>query len=127
MGITIRHYLQKQSSYCIDFRIRYFIGDIMGNVGSWVTTITDPPGIDPGPDAKPTFDPMYGFKNGRKERGKTSNILVMIATEEEMDAANLRPWERDFCAHKLIELQQCRNRVAPMQYRCSHEKHDLHT
>ena len=47
----------------------------MGNVGSWVTTITDPPGINPGPDAKPTFDPMYGFKNGRKERGKTSNIL----------------------------------------------------
>ena len=41
-----------------------------GNIAAWVRTVTDAPGINPGPDATPTFDPMFGFKNGRKERGK---------------------------------------------------------
>ena len=40
-----------------------------GNISSWARTITDPPGINPGPDATPTFDPMFGFSEGRKERG----------------------------------------------------------
>ena len=42
----------------------------MGNVTSWYRTVTDPPGINPGPDSTPTFDPMFGFNEGRKERGK---------------------------------------------------------
>ena len=43
---------------------------IGGNIASWVRTITDDPEINPGPNSTPTFDPMFGFKNGRKERGK---------------------------------------------------------
>ena len=46
---------------------------IGGNIASWVRTITDDPGINPGPNATPTFDPMFGFKNGRKERGKKTS------------------------------------------------------
>jgi len=89
---------------------------IGGNIASWVRTITDDPGINPGPNATPTFDPMFGFKNGRKER-------VMVATEEEMDAAGLKTEERTFCAHFLIEEKVCRDRERPFFYKCSHEKH----
>merc|ERR550539_1074903 len=66
--------------------------------------------------ATPTFDPMFGFENGRKER-------VMVATKEEMDAANLAYSERGFCAHYKIELKSCYEREKPLDYRCSHEKH----
>ena len=48
----------------------------------------------------------------------------MIATEEEMDAAMVRPFERDFCAHLLIELRKCRDRENPLFYRCNHDKHN---
>ena len=48
----------------------------------------------------------------------------MIATKEEMDAANLEAHERDFCAHYLIEWQQCRDRERPFMYRCHHDKHN---
>merc|ERR1712080_257522 len=110
--------IYENNSLCIlQSEFRYFLDDIMGNIQAWGRSITDPPGINPGPQATPTFDPMFGFEGGRKER-------VMVATEEEMTAANLRPWEKDFCAHKLIEYKTCRNREGAMLYRCHHEKHD---
>jgi len=86
------------------------------NISDWWQTVKDPPGINPGPNATPTFDPMFGFENGRKER-------VMVATKEEMDAANLAYSERGFCAHFKIELNSCYEREKPFDYRCSHEKH----
>ena len=51
---------------------------IGGNIANWVRTITDDTGINPGPNATPTFDPMFGFKNGRKERGKKHYNLSSI-------------------------------------------------
>ena len=119
------------------------------NISDWWQTVKDPPGINPGPNATPTFDPMFGFENGRKERGKHRNYLlwscyniliipitlmlksvimlffvtVMVATKEEMDAANLAYSERGFCAHFKIELNSCYEREKPFDYRCSHEKH----
>ena len=51
----------------------------------------------------------------------------MIATEEEMTAANLEPWEKDFCAHTLIEFKECRDRERPFYYRCHHEQHAHNT
>ena len=55
----------------------------MGNLLAWQRSVTDPPGINPGPNATPTFDPMFGFKEGRKERGTlalyTHSLLVSIA------------------------------------------------
>ena len=48
------------------------------NINSWVRTMTDPPEVCPGPDATPTFDPMFGFKNGRKERGKLNSFKLYL-------------------------------------------------
>jgi hypothetical protein len=54
-------------------------------------------------------------------------IIVMVATEEEMNAANLRPHERDYCAHFMIELKACQHREGNLfLYRCHHEKHAMH-
>ena len=48
------------------------------NLSDWWQTVKDPPGINPGPNATPTFDPMFGFENGRKERGKHRNHFAML-------------------------------------------------
>ncbi|XP_076353574.1 NADH dehydrogenase (ubiquinone) B18 subunit [Tachypleus tridentatus] len=72
----------------------------------------------PKPDYKnePTFDPLYGFPNGRKER-------VMIATQEEMESAKLPLEDRDYCAHLLLKHLACRVDQFPFVFRCAHEKH----
>jgi NADH dehydrogenase (ubiquinone) 1 beta subcomplex subunit 7 len=91
-------------------------------------------------NTKPTaFDPNFGFKEPRKERGERkskvsaecscstfclSSISVMVATEAEMISAKLLPDERDFCAHKLIDYKACRADVWPFVYKCTPEKHD---
>lgn len=54
----------------------------------------------PRTDRPPTFDPLYGFPNGRKVR-------EMKATWEEMDEQRLTPGERDYCAHLLIDFKKC--------------------
>ena len=46
------------------------------NIKHWVGTITDDPELRPGYESTPTFDPMFGFKNGRKERGKLESIKL---------------------------------------------------
>lgn len=47
----------------------------------------------------------------------------MVATEEEMDSAKLIHRYRDYCAHKLIDLQGCLKNNRPFYWRCSHERH----
>ncbi len=47
----------------------------------------------------------------------------MVATEEEMDLAKLEVHERDYCAHKLMDLRFCYKENAPFYWRCGHEKH----
>ncbi|XP_063699564.1 NADH dehydrogenase [ubiquinone] 1 beta subcomplex subunit 7 [Culicoides brevitarsis] len=85
-------------------------------MGNWTARyITNPEGTPDG-STPPSFDPMYGFPNGRKER-------VMIATEKEMVAAKIPVENRDYCAHKLIDYKQCRQEVWPWTYQCAHEKH----
>jgi len=66
--------------------------------------------------AGPTFDPLYGFPQGRHER-------KMVATEEEMEAAGLPAEERDYCAHHLIDFMKCRKEKFPWVVSCKHEKH----
>ena len=46
------------------------------NIKHWVGTITEDPELRPGYESTPTFDPMFGFKNGRKERGKLESIKL---------------------------------------------------
>ncbi|CAB3377378.1 Hypothetical predicted protein [Cloeon dipterum] len=65
---------------------------------------------------EPTFDPLYGFPNGRKPR-------EMIASVEEMEAAKLDLCDRDYCAHKLLEFRKCRSDNWPWVANCKHEKH----
>uniref|UniRef100_A0A131X960 NADH dehydrogenase [ubiquinone] 1 beta subcomplex subunit 7 n=1 Tax=Hyalomma excavatum TaxID=257692 RepID=A0A131X960_9ACAR len=65
----------------------------------------------------PKYDPMLGFPNGRKQR-------QMVATEVEMDSANLPQENRDYCAHKLIELRACMAHKFPFVTACGHEKHE---
>ncbi|XP_067007993.1 NADH dehydrogenase [ubiquinone] 1 beta subcomplex subunit 7 [Anabrus simplex] len=86
----------------------------MGN--AWALYVSDPQGT-PNPLKEPSFDPLYGFSSGRKER-------VMIATQEEMESAKLPLEDRDYCAHKLLKYRACRADVWPWLYKCHHEKHD---
>ncbi|EAA04597.3 NADH dehydrogenase [ubiquinone] 1 beta subcomplex subunit 7 isoform X2 [Anopheles arabiensis] len=86
-------------------------------MGNYVSLyLTNPKGT-PLPLTEPSFDPNLGFPHGRKER-------VMIATEEEMEAAKLPLEARDYCAHKLIQYRACRSDVWPWAYKCAHEKHE---
>lgn len=59
------------------------------------------PKTGPRGDRPPTFDPEYGFKNGRKKR-------EMKVSWEEMDRWQLTIEQRDYCAHLLIPYLSCR-------------------
>ncbi|KAL1400260.1 hypothetical protein pipiens_007575 [Culex pipiens pipiens] len=86
-------------------------------MGNWVSRYVTNPDGTPVPLTQPSFDPNFGFAHARKER-------VMIATEEEMEAAKVPLADRDYCAHKLIAYRACRADVWPWAYKCAHEKHD---
>ncbi|KAG8240384.1 hypothetical protein J437_LFUL002526 [Ladona fulva] len=89
----------------------------MGN--AWALYVSNPDGT-PAPSQEPSFDPLYGFPNGRKER-------VMIATDEELSSAKIPLENRDYCAHLLLKYQSCRADVWPFPYKCAHEKHEYLT
>lgn len=102
------------------------------------------------------FDPHEGFTHGRKERGRIHIhifdlsfymsfflILVMIATEAEMDSAKMKSPEHiiteigkktmfktvlkgDYCAHKYIDMKACLKNNRPFYWRCKHERHAYH-
>lgn len=48
----------------------------------------------------------------------------MVATAEEMRAARIDPAFRDYCAHLLIPLNECRHRTAYLPWKCGHERHE---
>lgn len=88
----------------------------MGHVYS--SFIYDPE-ITPDCRAQPTYDPLFGFPNGRKPR-------EMIATKDEMDSVCLDKMQRDYCAHATIDLLACRNYKWPATWMCKHEMHNVH-
>lgn len=47
----------------------------------------------------------------------------MIATREEMRDAKLDLGYRDFCAHLLIPLNECRRKSFFLPWKCEHERH----
>mmetsp|Transcript_3767 Transcript_3767/g.11234 ORF Transcript_3767/g.11234 Transcript_3767/m.11234 type:complete len:110 (-) Transcript_3767:80-409(-) len=47
----------------------------------------------------------------------------MQATVEELDAAEIPPVLRDYCAHLLIPLKKCRIENSYVPWACKHEKH----
>ena len=84
--------------YVDNFRTKFFI---MGN--SWVREMRDgtaqmPGSVTPEQDSKPTFDPMIGFPNGRVPR-------VLNVSAEEMEAVQLQPWEKNYCADLHIKVK----------------------
>ncbi|XP_076977696.1 NADH dehydrogenase [ubiquinone] 1 beta subcomplex subunit 7 [Tamandua tetradactyla] len=72
--------------------------------------------VEPDPLKMPSFPPDYGFP-GRKER-------VMVATQQEMNDAQLKLDQRDYCAHYLIRLLKCKRDSFPNFLACKHEQHD---
>lgn len=74
------------------------------------------PEVTPGPDEEPTFDPMLGFPNGRKQR-------EMKISEDELKAAKIPLKNRDYCAHLLMAFRVCRKDNFPFVVNCEHEKH----
>ncbi|XP_070563178.1 NADH dehydrogenase [ubiquinone] 1 beta subcomplex subunit 7-like [Ptychodera flava] len=82
----------------------------------WTAYVTH---SDTAPDLEklPTFDPLYGFPDGRKER-------VMVATQEEMNKARVPLEKRDYCAHLYMALMKCRRDTYPWFNNCKHEKHE---
>lgn len=85
----------------------------MGNI--WATYVSH---RDTMPEAEtaPTFDPTYGFSNGRKPR-------VMIATEAEMRALRVPKELRDYCAHLFKDIEECKKVNFPFIRRCEHQMH----
>lgn len=72
--------------------------------------------VEPDPLRMPTFPPDYGFP-GRKER-------EMVATQQQMNDAQLVLQQRDYCAHYLIRLLKCKRDSFPNFVGCKHEQHD---
>lgn len=70
----------------------------------------------PDPRVEPIYEPLFGFPKGRKPR-------LMLATVEEMDSANVEPWFRDYCAHRLIKYRACKNQNWPLLGRCKAYRH----
>ena len=62
-------------------------------------TAQTPGSVTPVQDSKPTFDPMMGFPNGRVQR----NLSV---SAEEMEAVQLQPWEKNYCADLHIKVRK---------------------
>lgn len=48
----------------------------------------------------------------------------MIATQEELEAANVPLERRDYCAHYYLEFMRCRHEKFPWVAGCKHELHD---
>ncbi|XP_034647871.1 NADH dehydrogenase [ubiquinone] 1 beta subcomplex subunit 7 [Trachemys scripta elegans] len=72
--------------------------------------------VEPDPLHMPTFDAQLGFPE-RKER-------VMVATQQQLNDANLPLEMRDYCAHYLIKLLKCKRDCFPNFLACDNEKHD---
>ncbi|CAH8464400.1 unnamed protein product [Schistosoma rodhaini] len=87
-------------------------------MGHALSTYKDPESM---PDifTGPVFDPVDGFPEGRKRR-------EFILTEEEMIAAGLKPYERDYCAHLLLAFRKCGDEHVIPAFYCSDLKHKYH-
>lgn len=51
-------------------------------------------------------------------------FLEMIATQEQMNLAQVPLEQRDYCAHYLLKLMKCKRDNWPNFLGCKHERHD---
>ena len=49
--------------------------------------------------------------------------VVMVATKEQMQSANVEGKHRDYCAHTYINFMSCKKDNFPFVYKCKHELH----
>ncbi|XP_072278425.1 NADH dehydrogenase [ubiquinone] 1 beta subcomplex subunit 7 [Pyxicephalus adspersus] len=49
---------------------------------------------------------------------------VMVATQEQMNLAQLPLAQRDYCAHHLIKYMKCKRDMYPNIFSCKHERHE---
>merc|ERR1712080_49718 len=95
----------------------------MGDMGqNWVRELKDgssemPNSVTPKQHSQPTWDPMLGFPNGRKQR-------VLTASAEEMEAIQIPPSSRGFCAEYAVKIKACQYENFPMGWRCEGLKHE---
>ncbi|KAK8379605.1 hypothetical protein O3P69_019511 [Scylla paramamosain] len=86
-------------------------------MGHMYSSLLSDPNVTPDYKTGPTFDPLYGFPEGRKER-------VMLVTQEEMESVGLPVDKRDYCAHLAVKHRACREKVWPWAFKCGHERHE---
>ncbi|XP_071975052.1 NADH dehydrogenase [ubiquinone] 1 beta subcomplex subunit 7 [Engystomops pustulosus] len=56
--------------------------------------------------------------------GEQFEERVMVATQEQMNMAQLPLKQRDYCAHYLITLMKCKRDMWPNIFGCKHERHE---
>ncbi|KAM8938844.1 NADH dehydrogenase [ubiquinone] 1 beta subcomplex subunit 7 [Pelodytes ibericus] len=49
---------------------------------------------------------------------------VMVASQDQMNLAQIPVEQRDYCAHHLIKFLKCKRDMWPNFLACKHEKHD---
>jgi len=78
----------------------------------------NPGSTTPLQDSAPTFDPLLGFPNGRVAR-------VLNATQEEMEAVQLSPGHKNYCADLAIKAKVCHYESWPFGFKCNHIRHEV--
>ncbi|XP_077143270.1 NADH dehydrogenase [ubiquinone] 1 beta subcomplex subunit 7 [Ranitomeya variabilis] len=56
--------------------------------------------------------------------GEPFEERVMVATQEQMNLAQLPLKQRDYCAHHLITFMKCKRDMWPNIFGCKHERHE---
>lgn len=83
-------------------------------------------------------DPLEGFSQGRKPRGKLLTGIFQIyiyflpyytcleikTTLAEMESAKIPLDKRNYCVDYLMKFLDCRSEQWPWVYKCHHEKHE---
>nr|XP_032637287.1 NADH dehydrogenase [ubiquinone] 1 beta subcomplex subunit 7 isoform X1 [Chelonoidis abingdonii] len=65
----------------------------------------------------------FGSGGGRSASG-AARLRVMVATQQQMNDAQLPLEQRDYCAHYLIKLMKCKRDNFPNFLACQHERHE---
>merc|ERR1719423_565699 len=68
-----------------------------------------PGSVTPEQDSKPTFDPM----------------IVLNDSAEEMEAVQLQPWEKNYCADLHIKAKVCHHENPLTFWKCAHIRHEV--
>ncbi|KAL7668440.1 hypothetical protein ACOME3_009142 [Neoechinorhynchus agilis] len=77
------------------------------------------PELYPDKRKPPTFDPNFGFKNGRKLR-------ELPMTVDDLTSLGIPDAKRTYCADKYVAHRECIRKEFPFVLRCRKTKHAEH-